>query len=186
MKSARRKSGRIFAGATVAHRKTAAADSMGPDLHRSDVIGTARLAMRRTSPFRRIVMNSVSARRLLWIALGGLGILGAVWDTVWHSRHAGSELASASERLEAHWLVIFGVLVIFVALSLAVRSVRQPLSAVASTWIAFVGSLSMVIGFAWDSTCHIQGTESPGGHVLIYAGLLLVIVGASCRTGFQP
>jgi hypothetical protein len=132
-------------------------------------------------------MNSVSIRRLLWIGLGGLalGILGAGWDRVWHSRHVGSELASATEVLEAHWLVILGVLVIFVSLSLAVRSVRRPRSAVASTWIAFVGSLSMVIGFAWDSTRHIQGTESPGGHVMIYAGLLLVIVGLPAALAFS-
>jgi hypothetical protein len=132
-------------------------------------------------------MNSVSARSLLWTALAGLvlGILGSGWDRIWHSRHPEGELASASKLLEAHWLIFVGILVLFAALLLAVRSIRQPRSLLVSTWVAFIGSLSTVIGFAWDSTRHIQGTESPGGHAMIYAGTLLVIIGLPAALAFS-
>jgi hypothetical protein len=80
-------------------------------------------------------MNRASTRRSLWIALGGLvlGILGVGWDRAWHSRRAGSELAGPVEVLEAHWLMILGVVIIFVALVVAVWSIRQPRSAAIGT-----------------------------------------------------
>lgn len=123
-------------------------------------------------------MNAASVRRSLWTALGGLllGILGMVWDRVWHSRHP-DQLASATEVLEAHWLMILGVFIVFVALAVAGRAVRQPRSAVVGTWIAFVGSVFMVTGFVWDSARHIGGTESPTAHAMIYAGFVVVVIG---------
>lgn len=121
-------------------------------------------------------MNNPRAH--LWTALGGVlvGVLGVGWDMAWHSRQPGGGLAGAEEVLEAHWLMILGVLIIFVALALAVRSIRGPRPAVVATWIALVGSISMAVGFAWDSARHIQGTESPTAHALIYVGLAVVVV----------
>ena len=131
-------------------------------------------------------MDTASARRSLWIALGGLllGILGVGWDRLWHSRHAGGQLSGASELLEAHWLMILGVVITLVALVTAVRSVRRPRSAVVGTWIALVGSVLMVVGFGWDSGRHIQGTESPTAHAMIYAGLLSVVIGLPAALAF--
>lgn len=131
-------------------------------------------------------MNTASTRRSLWIALGGLalGILGVGWDKAWHSRHAGSPITGATEVLEAHWLMILGVVIIFVALAVAVRAIRQPRSAAISTWIAFVGSVLMVAGFAWDSARHVQGTEYGA-----YDDLCGPPSGGgrrSCRAGLNP
>lgn len=120
----------------------------------------------------------MSIRLAFWIALGGLvlGLSGVVWDGIWHNRHPG-ELAGVRELFEAHWLIIVGILIIFGALSTAVRSVSQPRSSAISTWIAFVGSVSMVVGLAWDSARHVQGAESPSAHAMVYGGLILVVVG---------
>jgi hypothetical protein len=85
-------------------------------------------------------------------------------------------MSNARALFDAHWLLALGIVVTFVGLLLAVRLIRRNRAAVTSTWIAFLGSLSTIIGFAWDSASHLQGTESPIGHSLSYAGALLVIL----------
>jgi hypothetical protein len=124
-------------------------------------------------------MIAITVRRPLLVATAGLalGILGFVWDTIWHSRHAGMDMTGVREVLEAHSLMLIGVAIIVVALTSAVRVVHGPRAAVLGARAAFVGSLSMAIGFAWDSVRHVQGTESATAHSMIYAGLIVVVVG---------
>jgi hypothetical protein len=124
-------------------------------------------------------MIALTARTSLRVAIAGLvlGILGFVWDTIWHSRHAGMAMTGLREVLEAHSLMLIGVAIIVVALASAVRVVRQPRAAILGTRAAFVGSISTAIGFAWDSVRHVQGTESAMAHSMIYAGLIIVVVG---------
>jgi hypothetical protein len=43
----------------------------------------------------------------------------------------------------------------------------------------------MVADHAWDSARHVQGTESPTAHAMIYAGLLLVAVGLPAALAFR-
>jgi hypothetical protein len=120
-----------------------------------------------------------TARRPLWVATAGLllGIAGFVWDTIWHSRHSGMEMTGLREVLEAHSLMLIAVAIMVAAFASAVRVVHGPRTAVLSTRAAFVGSLSMAVGFAWDSVRHVQGTESATAHSMIYAGLVVVAIG---------
>jgi hypothetical protein len=123
-------------------------------------------------------MSAVTGRRQMFVATAGLllGILGAVWDRIWHSRHPDTP-TGLREVLEAHSLMLVAVAIMVTALTGAVRAIHGPRAAVLSTWAAFVGSLSMAIGFAWDSVRHVQGTESAIAHSMIYAGLVVVVIG---------
>ena len=85
-----------------------------------------------------------------------LGILGFVWDTIWHSRHPGMEMTGLREVLEAHSLMLIAVAIMVAAFASAVGVVHGSRTAVLSTRAAFVGSLSMAVGFAWDSVRHVR------------------------------
>ena len=116
---------------------------------------------------------AITARTWLFVATAGLalGILGFVWDIIWHRRHGGMDMTGVREVLEAHSLMLVGVAIIVVALARVVPIVPRPRTAVLGTRAAFAGSISMAVGFAWDSVRHVQGTESATAHSMIYAGL---------------
>ena len=123
-------------------------------------------------------MSEHVGRRALWTTVVGIaiGIAGVIWDNSWHGRHADTGITGLNEVFEAHWLIFVGILVIAVALSVSVASVRHPQRAALATRTAFGGAVAMLVGFVWDNIYHAQGTESPAGHTLIYLGLAVVIV----------
>jgi hypothetical protein len=99
----------------------------------------------------------------------------------WRCRNPGEDAIGVIEYIEGHWLMTLSGLIVFLALAGAVGSVRgRPRSVVFSTWLAFIGSMLMAVGLAWDSVRHIQGIASPSPYamfVMLYGGLVLAVVG---------
>lgn len=116
--------------------------------------------------------------RLLGIATGGLllAVLGAVWDMIWH-QHNDNTMLGTAEVLYAHWPMLLGSVVMFVALSIAVLTVRLPGPGAGSLWAALGGSLLIMAEVVWDSIHHLQGTESAIGPAMAYTGFFLVLIG---------
>lgn len=127
------------------------------------------------------VYSSLTGRpgsaRPLWIAMGGIAVAaaGTAYDQTWHRRYPAA-VSGVAEVLQAHWMILVGIVTVAVALFAGVRTVRHSRSAAVAVRVALLGAAAMLTGFAMDTVDHARGLESPFGHMLISLGFLIVIV----------
>lgn len=123
----------------------------------------------------------VKARRLLlalWIGVA-IQLLGQLIDVRWHATHS-SHFRSASEQVEAHWMIWLGIAVILVAGLAAVMSGRG--TAGRGLTGALVASSVLVAGQVWNFVDHTQGRTAVPPHLLIALGRLGVLAAAGVAT----
>ena len=103
-----------------------------------------------------------------------LQVVGELWDPRWHATHP-AQLERGADLLAAHGIVYAGMLVLLVGAALGVLATDArpswPVLAV------LAGSLAEASGALLDGWRHTQGSESSLGHLLLYAGLLVAIIG---------
>ncbi len=123
----------------------------------------------------------VRARRLLlalWIGIA-IQLLGQLIDVRWHATHS-SHFRSASEQVEAHWMIWLGIAVMLVASLAAVRSGHG--TAGRGPAGALVASSVLVGGQVWNFLDHAQGRTTVPPHLLIALGRFGVLVAAGVAT----
>ncbi len=116
------------------------------------------MAVRRLAPFHWA----------LWAGFA-LRVLGGFWDGQWHKTHGHFD--DAASVLQAHWLMLLGTLVMFVAPLLALRH-RSELRTSRLLGLGFMATalfgLAQLLGSAWDTGLHLgllHLAEAPG-HLL--------------------
>lgn len=115
--------------------------------------------------------------RTLWGGVMGLAVvmLGTMYDQAWHRRHP-TAMGGTAEVLQAHWLILAGILTVVAALLAGTRTVARSRSVATAIRVALLGAAAMLAGFALDTAAHVRRLESPFGHTLISLGFMLVMV----------
>jgi hypothetical protein len=110
----------------------------------------------------------------LWIGVG-IQLLGQVLDVRWHAAH-GSHFRSASEQVQAHWVIWVSIAVTMLSAAAAVRAGHGRASR-GFLW-ALVTSVVFAAASGWNFWEHAHGRHAIAPHVLMIVSRIGVVVAA--------
>jgi hypothetical protein len=113
----------------------------------------------------------------IWVGVA-LQVIGQAIDFRWHAAHP--EFETASDQLQAHWLLWIGSLVTLIAAGLAARALRgaRREGLLLTVW-ASVGYVAVSV---WHFLEHARGADPAAPHVLLVATKVAILVGVIWAT----
>jgi drug/metabolite transporter (DMT)-like permease len=124
--------------------------------------------------------RTLTGRRLLYALWAGVAIqlAGGAVDGIWHAGHDGFE--SASDQLEAHWLIWVGM---FAAVAVSALGVTRERSRVRlGYWIVLASSGGYIAVAIWHFLEHAAHRDAAPAHILLALTWAAVVLGAYAFT----
>lgn len=125
--------------------------------------------MASTSTSSRVSERATVAKRLLAVLWAGIAIqiAGRALDGIWHANNEGFE--SASDQLQAHWLLWLGVATTLAGSAVAISRVGEARRG----WAAvFAASAAYLAAALWHFLEHAASNDPAAAHILL--GILWV------------
>jgi lipopolysaccharide export LptBFGC system permease protein LptF len=128
------------------------------------------------------IESELGAKRLLLALWAGviIQLAGRALDARWHAVH--DEFETASDQLQAHWVLWVGALITLAVSSLAVVRASAGRRERTGYAVVLAGSAGYIGAAAWHFLEHLAGNESDPAHAVVAATWTVLLTGALLTT----